>query len=209
MKVATKGICSPGRSDKFPPPLMRFLRNNAGSRSRSRGRSRSSHTMFFRKKNSAMETTQEPSSPKVTCMGQVRVKCSNSNSNSNSNGPQAQTNCCCVPHRLVSLFRGLCQPLIKTKKRDSKVTQACSPKTEFNFRGRPRPRPNAVVSIAPPRNAFLLTRCRSAPGRRDTDLRKFPFFRDLELRPLVLTRCKSEPARTAHNKLKFNTTFGL
>ncbi|CAH9091635.1 unnamed protein product [Cuscuta europaea] len=64
---------SPGRTDNFPPPLMRFLRSNAGSRSR--GRSRSS-PLFVRKKNSsaAIETTEEPSSPKVTCIGQVRVR---------------------------------------------------------------------------------------------------------------------------------------
>lgn len=70
MKLSTKPISSPGRTDKFPPPLMRFLRSNVGSRSR--GRTRSS-PMFVRKKNSAIET-QEPSSPKVTCMGQVRVR---------------------------------------------------------------------------------------------------------------------------------------
>ncbi|CAH9131783.1 unnamed protein product [Cuscuta epithymum] len=64
---------SPGRTDNFPPPLMRFLRSNAGSKSR--GRSRSS-PLFVRKKNSsaAIETTEEPSSPKVTCIGQVRVR---------------------------------------------------------------------------------------------------------------------------------------
>ncbi|PKI38844.1 hypothetical protein CRG98_040766 [Punica granatum] len=77
MKLSAKPISSPGRSDKFPPPLMRFLRSNVGSRSR--GRSRAS-PMFLRKaqKSSsasvAAESTQEPSSPKVTCMGQVRVR---------------------------------------------------------------------------------------------------------------------------------------
>ncbi|KAF4403524.1 hypothetical protein G4B88_008170 [Cannabis sativa] len=72
MKLSTKPISSPGRTEKFPPPLMRFLRTNVGSKSR--GRSRAS-PMFVRKKNpsSAIET-QEPSSPKVTCMGQVRVR---------------------------------------------------------------------------------------------------------------------------------------
>ncbi|KAL5546198.1 hypothetical protein UlMin_005885 [Ulmus minor] len=70
MKLVAKPISSPGRPEKFPPPLMRFLRSNVGSKSR--GRSRSS-PMFVRKKNTAIET-QEPSSPKVTCMGQVRVR---------------------------------------------------------------------------------------------------------------------------------------
>ncbi|XP_010253568.1 PREDICTED: uncharacterized protein LOC104594793 [Nelumbo nucifera] len=70
MRLSSKPIASPGRADKFPPPLTRFGRNNGGNRSR--GRARAS-PMFVRKKNDAVET-QEPSSPKVTCMGQVRVR---------------------------------------------------------------------------------------------------------------------------------------
>jgi hypothetical protein len=61
MKLSTKPISSPGRTNKFPLPLMRFLRSNVGSKSR--GKSRSS-PMFVRKKNAAIET-QESSSPKV------------------------------------------------------------------------------------------------------------------------------------------------
>lgn len=78
LSIIAKPISSPGRADKFPPPIMRFLRSNVGSRSR--GRSRSS-PMFIRKLKSATgtaETTQEPTSPKVTCMGQVRVRRSGS-----------------------------------------------------------------------------------------------------------------------------------
>ncbi|GMI71260.1 hypothetical protein like AT5G03110 [Hibiscus trionum] len=70
MKLSSKPISSPCRPDKYPPQLMRFLRSRSASRSR--GRSRSS-PMFVKRKNAAIET-QEPSSPKVTCMGQVRVK---------------------------------------------------------------------------------------------------------------------------------------
>ncbi|KAK4776080.1 hypothetical protein SAY87_024041 [Trapa incisa] len=76
LSVSAKPILSPGRSDKYPPPLMRFLRSSVGSRSR--GRSPTS-PMFFRKAmrgsrtSVTAEPTQEPSSPKVTCMGQVRV----------------------------------------------------------------------------------------------------------------------------------------
>ncbi|GAU35325.1 hypothetical protein TSUD_337170 [Trifolium subterraneum] len=39
MKLTSKTISSPARTDKFPPPLMRFLRTNAGSRSSRRSRS--------------------------------------------------------------------------------------------------------------------------------------------------------------------------
>ncbi|KAF3641139.1 putative photosystem II D2 protein-like [Capsicum annuum] len=74
MKGSSKPISSPGRTEKFPPPLMRFLKSNVGSRSR--GRTRASPMMFMRKNknNVIVETTQEPSSPKVTCIGQVRVR---------------------------------------------------------------------------------------------------------------------------------------
>ncbi|KAJ0616421.1 putative transcription factor C2H2 family [Helianthus annuus] len=75
MNKPTKPISSPGRTtttttEKFPPPLMRFLRSNVGNKSRRRSRA---SPMFVRKKNTLIETTQEPSSPKVTCIGQVRV----------------------------------------------------------------------------------------------------------------------------------------
>ncbi|CAJ1968486.1 unnamed protein product [Sphenostylis stenocarpa] len=189
MKPHTKPISSPGRTEKFPPPLMRFLRNNAGSRSR--GRSRSTTTIFPRKKNTAIET-QEPSSPKVTCMGQVRVKRS-TGKRVPSAADGAPTKCRCrwrVPHALF--FSRLTKPSFcfpfqckrvwpnwgfsRRDKRDSKVTET-SPKTELNFRLRSNPNyddsesenratPSAFVSnttTTPPRNALLLTRCRSAP----------------------------------------------
>ncbi|KAH6825692.1 hypothetical protein C2S53_002316 [Perilla frutescens var. hirtella] len=72
MKALSKPLSSPSRAEKFPPPLMRFLRSNVGSRSR--GRSRSSPMFYLRSRKTAIETTQEPSSPKVTCIGQVRVR---------------------------------------------------------------------------------------------------------------------------------------
>ncbi|KAK7393568.1 hypothetical protein VNO78_22126 [Psophocarpus tetragonolobus] len=196
MKPPTKPISSPSRTDKFPPPLMRFLRNNAASRSRSRGRSRSTTTIFLRKKNTAIET-QEPSSPKVTCMGQVRVKRSAAKRvPSSADAAPTKCRCCCwVPHALF--FNRFIKPRFcfpfqckqvwpnwlfsRRSKRDSKVTEeASSPKTELDFRRRNNPcyrdsecenrvTASAFVSntpTTPPRNALLLTRCRSTPGRR-------------------------------------------
>lgn len=84
-----KPISSPSRTEKFPPPLMRFLRSNVGSKS-SRGRSRASPMMFLRKKNNATAAaieTQEPSSPKVTCIGQVRVRRSSTRRRRRSDAP--------------------------------------------------------------------------------------------------------------------------
>ncbi|KAG8376526.1 hypothetical protein BUALT_Bualt09G0072600 [Buddleja alternifolia] len=75
MKALSKPLSSPSRSEKFPPPLLRFLRSNVGSRSR--GRSRSSPMFYMRTRKTAQAVigaTQEPSSPKVTCIGQVRVR---------------------------------------------------------------------------------------------------------------------------------------
>ncbi|XXG74828.1 hypothetical protein AAC387_Pa07g3446 [Persea americana] len=92
---------SPNRSEKFqppPPPLTRFLRTNASNRSR--GRSLSSpmfSSVVLRKKKSDIET-QEPTSPKVTCIGQVRVRRSskpkpNPNPNPNPNPTKAPLTC--------------------------------------------------------------------------------------------------------------------
>lgn len=198
MKQPTKKpISSPSRTEKFPPPLMRFLRNNAANRSRSRGRSRST-TMFFRKKNTHI---QEPSSPKVTCMGQVRVKRSAAKGvPSAAAGAPIKCRCWWVPralffHRLIKPPCSCsCAPVwpnwgfLRRKKRDSKskFTQASSPETELNFRGRcnsnnydESEHENIVTTVTPamdfvsnssittpPRNALLLTRCRSAPARR-------------------------------------------
>ncbi|KAL2514391.1 protamine P1 family protein [Forsythia ovata] len=54
--------------------MMRFLRSKSNVGSRSRGRLRSSPMFYLRTKKNVIETTQEPSSPKVTCIGQVRVR---------------------------------------------------------------------------------------------------------------------------------------
>lgn len=113
MKALSKPISSPGRAEKFPTPLMmRFLRTNVGSRSR--GRSRSSPMFILRSKKNGNapginETQQEPSSPKVTCIGQVRVRRSSkskknsSKSKKNKEGRSAsacsltQPYCLCYP----------------------------------------------------------------------------------------------------------------
>ncbi|XP_074275875.1 uncharacterized protein LOC141599679 [Silene latifolia] len=84
LSSSSKPISSPGRTEKFPPPLMRFLRSDVSSRSR--GRSKASPLFFRRKKSitttsTGIEATQEPSSPKVTCIGQVRVRRSKINAN--------------------------------------------------------------------------------------------------------------------------------
>ncbi|KAL6958661.1 hypothetical protein U1Q18_008366 [Sarracenia purpurea var. burkii] len=181
----------------FPPPLMRFLKSNAGSRSS--GRSRSS-PMFIRKKNASIET-QEPSSPKVTCIGQVRVRRSSTKSRSSSSAASRtrRRSCSClrttqfsrrfaqkiklksfhsVWRKWVWFFRfGYCR---RADNRDdsskpnrqgksSDVEDENEDEDHNEEEGRLEVESSSMAfndSSAPlPKNAFLLTRCRSAPYR--------------------------------------------
>ncbi|CAI9762060.1 unnamed protein product [Fraxinus pennsylvanica] len=102
MKISSKSVSSPSRAEKFPPPLIMFLRSNGGSRSR--GRSRASPMFYLRsKKNAAaIETAQEPSSPKVTCIGQIRVKRSSKSSEPKKTG--ATTSCPCGWFKKINCY---------------------------------------------------------------------------------------------------------
>ncbi|XP_050226597.1 uncharacterized protein LOC126676434 [Mercurialis annua] len=192
MKLSSKPISSPGRAEKYPPPLMRFLRSNVGSRSR--GRSRSS-PMFVRKKNAATET-QEPTSPKVTCMGQVRVNRSkqpkiNRTGTGKSNKPRRSCEwmknslfCCRFSKKFLKpkcsrpswnkwklLFH--CGFKRKNKREDCEENEPKFSNRDQEFDEEDdddEDEENEVkvyISeiITPPRNAFLLTRSRSAPYR--------------------------------------------
>ncbi|CAK9188106.1 unnamed protein product [Ilex paraguariensis] len=213
MRVSSKPVSSPSRTEKFQPPLMlRFLRSNVGSRSR--GRSRSS-PMFVRKKNAVIETTQEPSSPKVTCMGQVRVRRSSKNNSGSKTGrrlprtPAKHRPCLWVRKTLfcrrfaqnhkpksfrhiwrkcVSFFRfGYCKK-VGTVDHSSKVES--NGRGQFTVNGSERENENEDVAeeeeqaqveeanvgfkcSEPPKNAFLLTRCRSAPYRSSSLASRF------------------------------------
>ncbi|XP_023744932.1 uncharacterized protein LOC111893086 [Lactuca sativa] len=200
MKKPTKPISSPGRTEKFPPPLMRFLRSNVGSKSSNRGRRSRASPMFRWKKNTVIETTQEPSSPKVTCIGQVRVRRSKKNkkttiattttTSSHRRHHPSNRLCRCLRKlrpkscrslwsKWVSCFRcGYC----KTSRdlHDSPVIDASPTSAPRNVSGDNgdddeeekevedltlEADNQGLISRSPPRNAFLLTRCRSAPYR--------------------------------------------
>ncbi|KAE9621834.1 hypothetical protein Lal_00032968 [Lupinus albus] len=201
MKLSTKPISSPGRSDKFPPPLMRFLRSNVGNKSKGRSRS-NSKTMFVRKKNTNIETTREPTSPKVTCMGQVIVKRSNKSKQPNtttraaaSDGAPARCPC------LKNVFHNKhcqCQPFwpkwgfffcVGSFRRKSNKMKEGSTKTELETEHCDKEEDKskyeervmngddvssfASNSCIPPINALLLTRCRSAPYRSSSLASRF------------------------------------
>ncbi|XVF55439.1 hypothetical protein PTKIN_Ptkin06aG0035900 [Pterospermum kingtungense] len=196
MKLSSKPISSPGRTEKYPPPLMRFLRSNVGSKSR--GRSRSS-PMFVRKKNTSIET-QEPSSPKVTCMGQVRVKRSSKQTGSKPGRPGAPTLrrrssrckwirnalfCHQCPGKLKAkplirpswkkwgaFFHIGCCKKPKTREDSSKFRSKIEDfvaeneeQEEEEAASEDENEAKVFVSSSPPKNALILTRCRSAPYR--------------------------------------------
>ncbi|KAK2657995.1 hypothetical protein Ddye_011047 [Dipteronia dyeriana] len=199
MKLSTKPISSPGRAEKYPPPLMRFLRSNVGSRSR--GRSRSSPMFVLRKKSAAIET-QEPTSPKVTCMGQVRVRRSKQQPGK-KNGAPTRRRCKWMKNAwFCHYFNGRLKPrsfrpvwrkwvlffradfFRKSKIReDSSKTESkfSSNKTEDFVLGvnghEVEEEEDAKVLVSPsstpPRNALLLTRCRSAPYRSSSLASRF------------------------------------
>ncbi|KAM1798412.1 hypothetical protein ACFX12_032486 [Malus domestica] len=213
MKLSAKPISSPGRTDKFPPPLVRFLRTNVGSRSR--GRLRSS-PMFVRKKNAAAAAveTQEPSSPKVTCMGQVRVRRSSKQGGSRTGGARRATGaptrrrCKWISNALfcrhfsgiikaksfrpvwrkwVPFFQlGFCRkgeikedpPKIESKFEDP--IEGCSDEEDFieeqedqEFERKAKAFVYSSSASTPPKNALLLTRCRSAPYRTSSLASRF------------------------------------
>ncbi|GMI80025.1 hypothetical protein like AT5G03110 [Hibiscus trionum] len=172
MKVLSKPKSSPGRAEKYPPPLMRFLRSNGGSRSR--GRSRTS-PMFIRKKNTAIET-QEPCSPKVTCMGQVRVK------RSKQTGAKPGGRCKWIRNAMFchhfswkvkakpgfrcswkkwgAFFHWKCCRNPRNREDSSRFEI----KTEDSVQEEAKIFASSSCS-SPPKNALILTRCRSAPYR--------------------------------------------
>ncbi|CAH8321928.1 unnamed protein product [Eruca vesicaria subsp. sativa] len=193
MMISRRTVSSPGRVEKYRPPFMGFLRSksNAGSisrnrsRSRSKGRSRAS-PLFVRRNKSVAAVTQEPSSPKVTCMGQVRVKRSKPKIHLRSRVNPTKRRCEWI--RNASFCNGLTGKTKSSsfwpkwrlfkfpcshresksdKEKDSPINQLDRPATESavetiemneeNFKS------SKLVASTPPINAFLLTRSRSAP----------------------------------------------
>ncbi|KAG7553919.1 hypothetical protein ISN44_As11g002200 [Arabidopsis suecica] len=197
MMIPRRPVSSPGRVEKYPPPFMGFLRSksNGGStsrsRSRSRGRSRAS-PLFVRRNKSAAAVTQEPSSPKVTCMGQVRVNRSKPKIKPESRENPTRRRCKWIRNAsFYNKFAGKIKTLSfwpkwrlfsfscsrrKLKEKDSPRSQLDRPATESvreikeeieEEEGEKFEIPKLFVSPAttPPINALLLTRSRSAPFR--------------------------------------------
>ncbi|PWA49896.1 hypothetical protein CTI12_AA477160 [Artemisia annua] len=220
MKIATKPISSPGRTDELPPQLIMFPRSKS-----SRGSSKSrSNPMFVRKINKN-ETIQEPSSPKVTCIGQVRANKRSSNIKQTT-ATRTTTNvrrCKWLP-RNISLFRCGCRKpkILKESKQVDDTYGKCG------LEDVTRNDNDVSISKSPPRNAFLLTRSSSLANKiweSTIDEKKcdetqgginenignenegnegsiINGIEEFKAKSLNLSRCKSEPARTSDKLFK-------
>lgn len=73
MRLGPKCVLSPGRTEKLGESSSRRLRSSGSKGQSSPMFSALAYNLTGRKKNGSFET-QEPTSPKVTCIGQVRVK---------------------------------------------------------------------------------------------------------------------------------------
>lgn len=73
MRLGPKCVLSPGRTEKLGESSSRRLRSSGSKGQSSPMFSALAYNLTGRKKNGSFET-QEPTSPKVTCIGQVRAK---------------------------------------------------------------------------------------------------------------------------------------
>ncbi|XP_075489689.1 uncharacterized protein LOC142528525 [Primulina tabacum] len=192
MLALSKPISSPSRTDKFPPPLLKFLRSNAGSRSR--GRSRTSPIFYTRSRkiDAALNgNIQEPSSPKVTCIGQVRVRRSAVSKVEKPGGAAARrhtcwwvkkalfgeknfTLSCCRKRSFRRIFckwglffrSGYCKKVDATEDSFRAYSDQKTENYEYFGAGVQEFKRDFLESpSSPPKNALFLTRCRSAPYR--------------------------------------------
>lgn len=180
--AGAKEISSPSRkesaAENYPPPLtLRFLRSNVRNKSRGRALSRSSPTFIARKKNvAATIETQEPSSPKVSCLGQVRVSHSmNFTPTKPDQLKQSQGTCSKLNLRKWGSFFwfGCCKKVDVKENSPESDTRGHFNDGEIGNEGGEADQIEAkedneevirgTESI--PKNALLLTRCRSAPFR--------------------------------------------
>ncbi|KAH7677864.1 hypothetical protein IHE45_07G110800 [Dioscorea alata] len=189
-----KTTASPGRPDKLSPApapapaLTGLLKGKSGSRSTRGNRAsmvRSSPMFVSRRRTSSEADDGEPSSPKVTCMGQVRMR--RKKTNGEATKPSARKwrrpRCRCfdgaflcfrwrpvwrrikeLPLRL-SYSRARSSSSIKEEPpEDTKPEQTVTSASEDD--DDEEETKVFVPSATPPRNALLLMRCRSAPHNR-------------------------------------------
>uniref|UniRef100_A0A0A0LDY5 Protamine P1 family protein n=1 Tax=Cucumis sativus TaxID=3659 RepID=A0A0A0LDY5_CUCSA len=206
MKPSAKPISSPGRTEKFPPPLMRFLRSNVGSKSR--GRSRASPMMFMRRKNNATAIeTQEPSSPKVTCIGQVRVRRSSTRRRKRS-GTRTRRRC-----RWIRAAR--CCPCFrkKFKPNSSPIFQRLVSFFQCGFRRKPKVRTNSPPREPPFRGGVEISNKEiqvvaavdddDAEEEEETAEALISSNSSPPKNALLLTRCRSAPYRSTSLASRF------
>ncbi|CAN8297847.1 unnamed protein product [Cochlearia groenlandica] len=183
--VLRRPISSPGRVEKYPAALFGLMRRSKSrsastSRSlRSKGRSRAS-PLFIRRNKSTALVTQEPSSPKVSCMGQVRIERSKPKFQTQEDPPKRP--CDWIPKASFShngfarkfksasflpKWSWFSSPFSQTKSvkvKDSPSTQLDRPAKESALEiEEEEDKTPKFIATTPPINALMLTRSRSAP----------------------------------------------
>ncbi|XP_042050004.1 uncharacterized protein LOC121795526 [Salvia splendens] len=229
MKGISKPLYSPSRAQKFPPPLMRFLRSNVGSRSRSRSRSRSSPIFYLRGRRSAPADIEEPSSPKVTCIGQVRIRRSKAR---RAVKKRRRSKSLCFGNNPLSGLLCKCGSIFgwgysKTNKVDSNIENL---NINGHYESPAENKRGFLENYSPPKNALMLTRCRSANVQKSDELaassnseKEEEEEKELEqtensaenveeMKKIGgdaqrLRRCKSEPATTGERLVVSTTQF--
>ncbi|KAJ0979335.1 hypothetical protein J5N97_014809 [Dioscorea zingiberensis] len=185
-----KTTASPGRPEKLPPApaLTGLLKGKSGSRSSrgSRGSMVRSSPMFVsRRKTTSEGEDGEPSSPKVTCMGQVRMR---RKKNGDAKRKWRRQRCRCfegsfpcfrwralwrrvreLPLRLGGSYRRARSSIKEEEPQrggdpSPTVTSTSEDEEEEEEEETRVFVPSAATT--PPRNALLLMRCRSAPHNR-------------------------------------------
>lgn len=194
---------SPGRPEKLPAPgLGRLLRGRSSGRSRARS---AANPMFVSRSKSVRRSSSssaaidpdggDPSSPKVTCIGQVRIR----NRNRNKNKSNSKNSSRSAPYRCQYLFRtqkcySPCSFFFcwrKQKKEADKAAEAeaeaaappipfvrefkleSGSEEELDYQNAEDEETRVFVPSStplPPKNALLLMRCRSAPHNRSSAL---------------------------------------
>ncbi|XP_072975097.1 uncharacterized protein [Typha angustifolia] len=182
---------SPARPEKLPgPSLARLLSRKLASRRRSR-----SSAMFASRssRDGAKAEEGEPSSPKVTCIGQVRIKKSNKDKNPRSKAKPVMR-CHCLRNPLLcgafQVRKLKCRPWRRwgfsfgsggnlQRKSPEKKADCVNSKQEVAIREvgsdhqEIRVQKDETRNFAPsgttppPRNALMLMRSRSAPHNRE------------------------------------------
>ena len=172
-----RALQSPGRKDRYrehgaaaPPSLSRRLKNSGSLKG---GQSPATIPAGNRRKSFPVEVA-EPSSPKVTCIGQVKVKTARMKQKTKRKKKKKTSKRSCSP------INGFCEAVRSFGSELNCFSPCSAGRKDTVVAEPPRKEPEKVLAAAeeegemieekresfcvvPPRNALLLMRCRSDP----------------------------------------------